>query len=192
MAELVAVLDADVLVPILVCDLLLTAFDHDLYQPVVTPKILDEVERNLIRAHSALPADRLRARVDHMRAALRRHTVADSDAGSAVVGVNAKDRHVVAAALASDARVVVTNDRRLQREIADLGSSLRAVSADEFAVSLMDSDARGMRAVVDTLVVKRARRPVTRDELLERLDTAVPAFVARQWRQPGPDVREPP
>jgi len=35
----VAVLDADVLVPILSCDLLLSAFDADLYQPVVTPTV---------------------------------------------------------------------------------------------------------------------------------------------------------
>ncbi|MGQ0433079.1 MAG: PIN domain-containing protein [Microthrixaceae bacterium] len=184
MGGLVAVLDADVLVPILVCDLLLTAFDHDLYQPVVTPKILDEVERNLIRAHPALSADRLRARVDDMRVALRRHTLADSEAGTAVAGVNAKDRHVVAAALVSGARVVVTNDRRLQREIAELGSSVRAVSADEFAVTLNDADTQGMRAVVDTLVAKRVRRFITREELLDRLANALPELVARQREQP--------
>ena len=33
-AHQVAVLDADVLVPILSCDLLLTAFEYDLFQPV--------------------------------------------------------------------------------------------------------------------------------------------------------------
>lgn len=47
-ARLVAVLDADVLVPILSCDLLLSTFEHDLFQPVVTPKILTEVEHTLI------------------------------------------------------------------------------------------------------------------------------------------------
>ena len=41
MSTLVAVLDADVLVPILSCDLLLSAFDEDLYHPVVTPTILE-------------------------------------------------------------------------------------------------------------------------------------------------------
>ncbi len=45
MSTLVAVLDADVLVPILSCDLLLSAFDEDLYRPVVTATILHETER---------------------------------------------------------------------------------------------------------------------------------------------------
>ena len=39
MTSLVAVLDADVLVPILSCDLLLSAFDADLYRPGVTATI---------------------------------------------------------------------------------------------------------------------------------------------------------
>lgn len=48
MSNLVAVLDADLLVPILSCDLLLSAFDLDLYRPVVTATILAETERNPI------------------------------------------------------------------------------------------------------------------------------------------------
>ena len=48
MSTLVAVLDADVLVPILSCELLPSAFDEDLYRPVITATILDETERNLV------------------------------------------------------------------------------------------------------------------------------------------------
>ncbi len=44
MSTLVVVLDADVLVPILSCDLLLSAFDEDLYRPVVTATILHETD----------------------------------------------------------------------------------------------------------------------------------------------------
>ncbi|MFZ6003043.1 MAG: hypothetical protein ACOYXM_03850 [Actinomycetota bacterium] len=79
MAGPVAVLDADVLVPILSCDLLLTAFDHDLYQPIITPKILDEVERNLLRAFPHLDPDALRRRVEQMRRALALHTRPDAE-----------------------------------------------------------------------------------------------------------------
>lgn len=60
MSILVAVLDADVLVPILSCDLLLSAFDEDLYWPVVTTAILDEVERCLVDGFTHLDPVALR------------------------------------------------------------------------------------------------------------------------------------
>lgn len=159
MAGPLAVLDAGVLVPILSCDLLLTAFDHDLYQPLVTPKILDEVERNLLRAFPRLDPDALRRRVEQMRRTLALHTRPDTDGGEAVEGVNRKDRHVVAAALASDAGVVVTNDRRLQREIHALGRRVRAASADDFAVGLLALDPDAVEHVIDTLMPSASGGP---------------------------------
>lgn len=173
---MVAVLDADVLVPILSCDLLLTAFDHDLYRPVITPRIFDEVERNLVEAHPDLEPGRLRRRVEHMHRALKLHTRADT--GSAVGGINPKDHHVVAAALDAKADVVVTNDRRLSRELGALGGTIRALSADNFATGLVASDAHAMAAVIDDLVAKRVVRPVSRNELLHRLERAFPSLVA--------------
>lgn len=176
MSNVVAVLDADVPVPILSCDLLLTAFDHDLYRPVTTPRILDEVERNLVEAHPDLEPGRLRRRVEHMQRALELHMRADT--GSAVGGINHKDHHVVAAALEASADVVVTNDRRLQREIDALDEPLEALSADEFATGLVASDAHVMDAVIDDLVAKRVMRPISRDDLLSRLERAFPSLVA--------------
>jgi hypothetical protein len=44
--RIVAVLDADVLVPIVACDFLLTAFDLGLFEPVVSAEVLAEVERS--------------------------------------------------------------------------------------------------------------------------------------------------
>jgi len=173
----IAVLDADVLVPILSCDLLLTAFDHDLYQPIVTPKILEEVERSLLRSFSHLDADALRRRVDQMRQTLALHTRPDADGGDAVESINRKDRHVVAAALAHDADIVVTNDRRLRREMVSLSGRLHAVTADEFAVGLLGNDRDAVEQAIDSLVAKRVRRPVTRPELLERLLQAFPSLV---------------
>lgn len=179
MDELVAVLDADVLVPILTCDLLLTAFDHDLYRPVITPGILDEVERNLLRAHPGLDPVRLRRRVDAMRRSFVLHSRPDS--GLTVEGVNAKDQHVASAAIESEAHVVVTNDRRLRREIGALEGTLAAGSADAFALDLLDRDPDGIADVLATLVAKRVRRPVSRDELLDQLSGPLPTF-ARQVR----------
>jgi hypothetical protein len=87
----VAALDADVLVPIIVCDFLLTAFDHGLYEPVVSATALDEVERALSADFPNLTADAVRYRVDAMRDALADHVI-DADPSDAPDAINAKDR----------------------------------------------------------------------------------------------------
>jgi hypothetical protein len=70
MPRLVAVLDADVLVPILSCDFLLTAFDLGLYEPVVSTEAIAEVERSLVEDFPHLDPAGLRRRVGQMRDAL--------------------------------------------------------------------------------------------------------------------------
>lgn len=179
MAGPVAVLDADVLVPILSCDLLLTAFDYDLYQPLVTPKILHEIVRNLLRAFPHLDPDALRRRVEQMRQALALHTREDTNDDDVLEGINRKDRHVVSAAIIHRADVVVTNDRRLRHEIVQFSGRLQAVTADEFTVGLSVADRDAIEHVIDELVTKRVRRSVTRVELLDRLAGTFPSFVAR-------------
>ena len=54
-----------------------------------------------------------------------------------LAGVNRKDRHVAALAIALRVDLVVTNDRRLRREIDALGQPFRALTADDFVVSLL-------------------------------------------------------
>lgn len=184
MSNLVAVLDADVLVPILSCDLLLSAFDHDLYRPVITATILDEVERNLVQAFSNLDPLALRSRVAQAAAALMLHTHDVGDVNAAAVAtVNRKDRHVAATALKHGADLVVSNDRRLRREINALNEPLQAVTADEFAQQLLADQPDGIDAVIDALVAKRTRRPITRIELVDQLAATFPGFAAELHRR---------
>ena len=138
MTSLVAVLDPDVLVPILSCDLLLSAFDQDLYRPVVTATILEELERNLVEHFAHIDPAALQGRVAQVAAALTHHTHDEGDVTGVVVrSVNRKDRHVAATALTHGADLVVSNDRRLRREINGLNAPLRAVTGDEFAQRLL-------------------------------------------------------
>lgn len=116
MPRLVAALDADVLVPILSCDFLLTAFDLGLFEPVVSTEVLVEVERNLVENFPHLDPGSLRRRVDQMRHALEDHLVDPGSLHGIPDAINPKDRHVVAAALAGEASIVVTNDKRLRAE----------------------------------------------------------------------------
>ncbi len=97
MPTLVAVLDADVLVPILSCDLLLSFLDADLYRPVITVTIIDEIERTLVDVFTHLDPAPLRGRVAQVVAALSLHTHDEGDITEAAVAtVNRKDRHVAA------------------------------------------------------------------------------------------------
>lgn len=172
-------LDADVLVPILSCDLLLCSFDRDLYRPVVTQEILGEVERTLASDFSHLDPAAVGRRARQVAETLALHIHLDAPATEAVAVVNVKDRHVAAVAVATEADVVVSNDRRLRRQIDRLGTPLRAVSGDEFMVDLLDNDRDGIDTVIDVMVAKRVRRPVTRDELTGQLAHLFPRFAAR-------------
>ena len=173
----VAALDADVLVPIIACDFLLTAFDHGLYEPVVSVIALDEVERTLNDDFPNLTADVVRFRVDAMRDALADQLI-DPDPSDAPDAINAKDRHVVAAALAGEAALLVSNDNALRQQVDRAAIALRAVTLDEFALDLSERSADGVNEVIDALVSKRTRRPVTRAELLVALAKPFPRMVA--------------
>src|SRR5680860_1382621 len=92
-------------------------------------------------------------------------------------------RFTVATALAHGVDLVVSNDRRLRREINALGGPLRAVTGDEFAQQLLADQPDGIDAAIDALVAKRTRRPVTRGELIDQLAGSFPRFAAELRRQ---------
>lgn len=74
----VVVVDADVLIPILSCDFLLTGLDLAVYELAVSPKVLDEVEHHLITDFPSQDAARLAVRAEHMHFALRNASCATS------------------------------------------------------------------------------------------------------------------
>jgi len=165
-----------VLVPITACDFLLTAFDLDLYEPVVSNMVLDEVERTLSTDFPNLTDEAVRYRVDAMREALA-DQIATADPSVAPSGINAKDRHVVAAAITGEATMIVSNDRRLGNEVAAASTTLTVLTLDAFASTLWDASPDGVNAVVDALVAKRQRPPVTRAELIMALQPHLPNVV---------------
>ena len=133
--ERVIVVDADVLIPILSCDFLLTALDLAVLQLAVTPMLLDQMERHLLSDFPTQDNARLAARADRVRFTLRNHIVADIPSTNMVEAVNVRDRHVAMAAISSGATVVVTNDRRLRGQLRKAIPALSPLSADEFALT---------------------------------------------------------
>lgn len=120
----------------------------------MSTEVLAEVERNLIADFPQLDPDSLRRRVNQMRDALDDHVV---DPGS------------LDAALAGGASVVVTNDGRLRSETETAIVDLLPMSADAFAAHLWQLTPEGVDEVINTLVAKRTKRPVTVDELMEAM-----------------------
>lgn len=173
MPDLVAALDADVLVPIVTCDFLLTAFDVGLYEPAVSAKALEEVQVALTEDFPHLDPQAVRARVDAMRAALEDHVV-EGEPVDVPLGINDKDRHVVGAAIEAEATLIVSNDRRLRAEVNAAELDQRAIDVDEFAMHLWASSPAGVSAVVDAMVYKRRHPPVRRAVIVESLRPSMP------------------
>ena len=92
--------------------------------------------------------------------------------------IKPKDRHVIGAALAGEATIVVTNDKRLRAETGAADIGLLAMSADDFAAHLWELMPDDVGEVVHALVEKRTKRPVTTEELVETLRGPFPAMVA--------------
>ncbi len=174
----VVVLDANVLVPIVACDFLLTTFDLQLFEPIISSTVLDEVERNLIEDFPHLDPAGLVRRVAHLRASLADQTIETGVLDGVPDTINTKDRHVIAAALAAEATVVVTNDNALRSEIAASGLGLEPLDADTFAMRLWEASPADVREVVDALVAKRRRRPVLPEEMAEQLRVHFPTMTA--------------
>jgi hypothetical protein len=124
----VALLDASVLHPWVVCDLLLRLAERGLYRPAWSTEILHEVVDSLTER---MPehAERFKRRRERMEAAFAEAMAERPERFLAAVPaeVDAGDRHVVAAALAARADVIVTNNIRhfAPERLADSGCSCR-------------------------------------------------------------------
>ena len=88
----------------------------------------------------------------------------------------------MAVAIAQGAEIVVSNDRRLHREVNALSQPLTAVTADDFSLQLLLDHPSAVSDVVNVLTAKRTRRPVTRDQMIQHLAGPLPRFATRLRR----------
>jgi hypothetical protein len=177
----VVVLDACVLYPLPLRDTLLRVARQNLYAVRWSNRILDEVARNLVQDHRAS-----REQAANLIGAMTR---AFGDAEIPAAGIAAlepkminepADRHVLAAAVASDdAETIVTLNLRHFPAAACEPFGIDVVHPDVF---LCDLHERAPTRVHDALVHQAAdlsRPPITVDDVLERLHATVPEFVIR-------------
>ena len=177
-------LDADVLYPIRVCDFILTASSLRLLaRPVVSAEVIAEAQRNIVADRPDLTQEQVQRRFQNVQLATDGH---DQEVGELLdneLVVNAKDRHVLSAAIHHGVDFIVTNDSRLRREIttwigqrpeADLLQA--AVSADDLAAGLVNESPEEILAVVQAMS-DRFRKPTrSLSETLANLAKSMPSL----------------
>lgn len=171
-----AVLDACVLFPASLRDTLLWTAQSGLYGLRLTDEILEETRRNLV-AKRGLTETQGQNLVRTIQTYFPDHFVRDYERHIAVMPINDKDRHVLAAAVKCNAEVIVTNN--LKDFPSDLLApyDVEAISPDIFLLRLFANDPKEVKSVL----IKQAndlRRPsLTIFEVLDRLELEVPQFV---------------
>lgn len=131
-----AFLDTCVLYPAYLCDTLLRLAEAAAYRPLWSAEVLDELRRNLIERN--IPAERVERRLANMTRSFPDALISGYE--SLVDGMtnDPKDRHVLAAAVRSNAEVLVTFNTRDFPEPALKPYDVAVIHPDEFLLDQLD------------------------------------------------------
>lgn len=172
MARPAAVLDANVLYPARLRDLFVRLAIAGHYQALWTERILDECFHSLL-------ADRPDLSPDHLDRTRRLMSVAVPDAivedyVHLIEGLDLPDpddRHVLAAAMAANAHVVVTSNVTDFPAIA-VPAGITVLSPDHFLLRLIHADLDAVATVIDQQAAALLDPPMTTPQLLDGLAIA--------------------
>lgn len=165
------VLDTCVLFPMYLRDTLLRLAAADLYRPVWSAQILDELLTVLIR-EQATTADQAQRIVDLMRANFPDSEVTGHESLIPAMTCAETDRHVLAAAVRAGASLLVTENLTDFPLTAVAPYDVEVISVDSFLLDLYDASPR---LVVGTLVrqaERYKREPTTVHGVLAALGRA--------------------
>jgi predicted nucleic acid-binding protein len=170
----VAVLDANILFPMILRDTLLRVAAAGCYRAHWSNRILNEMARNLVAQHrvSEEQAERL---VQQMGQAFPETAVAGWQALEVDMPNDPKDRHVAAAAKKIDASLIVTANLR---DFAALPSGIEAVAPDTFLLDRLEVMPHEVIAALRRQAAGYRNPPADLGELLDWLALAVPGFAA--------------
>ena len=170
-----AVLDACVLVPYNLASLLLTCAERGLFEPRWSETILEETHRALT-TKIGLEEQRAARRLDAMQHAFPEAEVVGFDAHLEGLQCHPKDRHVLAAAIASDADVIVTFNLDDFPDAACEPHGVLAIHPEHYLLELLATDPEATLAAVVADAARRTSPPARASELLAWLAATVPTF----------------
>ena len=175
MSSFVVVLDACVLIPAALRDTLLRASRARLYRLQWTDDILEEVRRNLI-SHIHLSEDKAQRLITIMRKKFPQALITHHTSLIEAMPNDPKDRHVLAAAVACRAQVIVTlNLRHFPQEIV-APFQVEAQSPDDFLTHLFYLDPQRVIEVIERQSSDLHNPPMTVSEVLNALALHAPNF----------------
>lgn len=169
---LVAVLDADVLFPMLLRDTLLRVAAAGCFRAHWSRRILDEMTRNLVSDYGMDPS-RAEALRSVMEEAFPDAIVEGWEEIEPEMRNHPKDRHVVAAAVTVEATIIVTSNIR---DFGNLPSGIVALTPDEFLTEILATSPTDMLEAIAVQAAAYRRPTLTIRELIERLALTSPRF----------------
>lgn len=163
-----AVLDTNVIYPVWIRDLLFWFAYYDLYTLKWSKHIFDEWKEVLIR--KGIDASEAERRVNVANLAFPDALVLNyEDLVEKLELPDKKDRHVLAAAIKTNANVIVTNNLKDFPEDYLDSFGLRAISADDFLADIIDLNHEKALMAFRELVLNKRRPEMNEFEVLERL-----------------------
>lgn len=177
------------LVPIALADTLLRLAEAELYRPLWSERILDEMVWAVEEIHPELADGRARRHAETMNRAFDDACVRGWEPlVEAIVLPDEDDRHVVAAALRGQADLIVTAN------LSDFPASsleplgLETQSPDDFLLNQLDLDPDAVIGVLHAQATATQRPAITFDALVEHMARyGVPRFAQaaaqQKWRR---------
>ena len=183
-----AVLDANVLVPIALCDILLRLAGGHFYRPFWNLEILAETERAMVDRLGISPR-KAKRRVAQMQRAFPDaivHNVDRYDFGLP----DPNDEHVLAAAVKSEAQAIVTMNIRDFPEVICQKEDVEAISPDDFLIHQWDFDAERVRSILYAQVGALTHPPQGISSVVLSLARHAPRFSGLLARAITTDLEE--
>lgn len=193
MSRIRVVLDACVLVPYQLADLLLRIADAELFEPLWSGELLAEVERNVVKL--GLEPDKAARRIAQMASAFPNATVTGFEHLVPAMTNDPKDRHVAAAAVRGGAALIVTANTRDFPPEALARYDIEVVHPDDFLQDQLDLAEAAVLACLQQHRAAYSRPQFTVTEYYLGLERTVPVFARSamnaEMRQSGHQAGDP-
>lgn len=166
-------LDACVLYPAPIRDLLLSFAGVKLYQPLWSDEIQEEWTRNLLKNRPDLKKEQLEWTVSQMNRAFPSANVTQYQTHIASIHLpDEDDRHVVAAAIKGKADVIVTFNLKDFPESTLSPIGIEVLTPDQFALNVIDLNEGVAVQSFNQMVSRLKKPPLSHEDVFSALEKA--------------------